>query len=37
MKVKPSIKPRCNKCYRVIRKGRRYIYCEDRRHVQRQG
>ncbi|KAI9159336.1 54S ribosomal protein L36, mitochondrial [Blastocladiella emersonii ATCC 22665] len=36
--VRASIKPRCEHCYGVVRKGRRYILCKkDPKHKQRQG
>ncbi|ORZ37216.1 hypothetical protein BCR44DRAFT_1430699 [Catenaria anguillulae PL171] len=36
--VRASIKPRCEHCYMVMRKGRRYILCKKvARHKQRQG
>lgn len=37
-KVKTSTKLRCKDCYRVVRKGRVYIYCKTNgKHKQRQG
>ncbi len=37
MKVKPSIKVRCEKCQIVRRKGVVRIICSNPRHKQRQG
>ena len=37
MKVKPSVKPRCEKCKIIIRKGRVMVICENSRHKQVQG
>ncbi len=37
MKVKASVKKRCEKCKIVRRKGRIYVICENPRHKQRQG
>ena len=37
MKVKASVKRRCNKCKLVRRKGRIYVICENPKHKQRQG
>jgi large subunit ribosomal protein L36 len=37
MKVKPSVKVRCEKCKIIRRKGRVMVICEDPRHKQRQG
>ncbi len=37
MKVSPSIKPRCKKCRRIMRRRVKYIVCENPRHKQRQG
>ncbi|MEK7565449.1 MAG: 50S ribosomal protein L36 [Patescibacteria group bacterium] len=37
MKVQASVKPRCNKCKIVRRKGRIYVVCQNPRHKQRQG
>jgi len=37
MKVRPSVKPMCEKC-KVIRRHRRVmVICENPRHKQRQG
>ncbi|KAJ3359999.1 hypothetical protein GGF32_008797 [Allomyces javanicus] len=36
--VRASVKPRCEHCYVVVRKGRRYVLCKkSTRHKQRQG
>ncbi len=37
MKVKASVKPRCEKCKVVRRQGVVRIICTNRRHKQRQG
>ncbi|MEK7129920.1 MAG: 50S ribosomal protein L36 [Patescibacteria group bacterium] len=37
MKVRASIKPMCNKCKIVRRRGRVYIVCDNPKHKQRQG
>lgn len=37
MKVKPSIKPRCEKCKIIVRKRKVRIICQDSRHKQVQG
>ncbi|OQY49130.1 MAG: 50S ribosomal protein L36 [Anaerolineaceae bacterium 4572_78] len=37
MKVKPSVKKRCNKCKIIKRRGVIRIICSDPRHKQRQG
>ncbi|KAI6647231.1 Mitochondrial/chloroplast ribosomal protein L36 [Oopsacas minuta] len=38
MKVKTSIRKRCDSCYVMKRKGRFYIYClKKKTHKQRQG
>lgn len=37
MKVRASVKPICNKCKIVKRRGRVYIVCENPKHKQRQG
>jgi large subunit ribosomal protein L36 len=37
MKVRPSVKPMCEKC-KVIRRHRRvFVICDNPRHKQRQG
>jgi len=37
MKVKPSVKPMCDKCKIIRRHGRVMVICENLRHKQRQG
>jgi large subunit ribosomal protein L36 len=37
MKVKPSVKPMCDKCKVIRRGGRVMVICENLRHKQRQG
>jgi large subunit ribosomal protein L36 len=37
MKVKPSVKKRCEKCKVIRRKGIVRIVCSIRKHNQRQG
>jgi large subunit ribosomal protein L36 len=37
MKVRASVKPMCNKCKVVRRKGVVRVICENKRHKQRQG
>jgi large subunit ribosomal protein L36 len=37
MKVRSSIKPRCEKCKIIRRKGVMRIICTNPRHKQRQG
>ncbi|MBP9815830.1 50S ribosomal protein L36 [Candidatus Woesebacteria bacterium] len=37
MKVQAAVKRRCPKCIVVIRKGRKYIICENPKHKQKQG
>lgn len=37
MKVQVGVKPRCQKCKVVRRKGVVMIICENHRHKQRQG
>jgi large subunit ribosomal protein L36 len=37
MKVKPSVKRRCEKCKIVKRRGVVRVICENPRHKQRQG
>jgi len=37
MKVRPSIKRRCENCKIVRRKGRLRVICSDPRHKMRQG
>ena len=37
MKVKPSVKPICEKCKVIKRKGRVMIICANPKHKPRQG
>ena len=37
MKVRPSVKPICDKCKVIKRKGRVMVICENPKHKQRQG
>ena len=37
MKVKPSVKPMCDKCRVIRRKGVVRVICDKPRHKQRQG
>lgn len=37
MKVRPSVKRRCEKCKIVRRRGTVYVICENPNHKQRQG
>ena len=37
MKVRPSVKPICDKCRVIRRKGRVMVICENPKHKQRQG
>ena len=37
MKVRPSVKPMCEKCKVIKRNGRVMVICENPRHKQRQG
>ncbi len=37
MKVRPSVKKRCEKCKIIIRKGKVRIICENKKHKQVQG
>ena len=37
MKVRPSVKPICDKCRIIKRKGRVMVICENPKHKQRQG
>ncbi len=37
MKVKPSVKRRCDKCKIIKRRGIVRVICENPRHKQRQG
>lgn len=37
MKVKPSVKPRCEKCKVILRKGKVRVICDNPNHKQIQG
>ncbi len=37
MKVRASVKKRCEKCRIIKRKGRVMVICENPRHKQKQG
>ena len=37
MKVRPSVKPICEKCKVIKRKGHGMVICENRKHKQKQG
>ena len=37
MKVRPSVKPMCEKCKVIRGKGRVMVICENHKHKQRQG
>ena len=37
MKVRPSVKPICEECKVIKRKGRVMVICENPKHKQRQG
>ena len=37
MKVRPSVKPICDKCKVIKRKGTIRVICENPKHKQRQG
>lgn len=37
MKVRPSVKPMCEKCRVIKRKGSIRIICENPKHKQKQG
>ena len=37
MKVRPSVKPMCEKCKIIKRKGHVMVICENPKHKQRQG
>lgn len=37
MKVKPSVKPMCEKCKIIRREGRVMVICENPKHKQKQG
>jgi large subunit ribosomal protein L36 len=37
MKVRPSVKPMCEKCKVIKRHGKVMVICENPKHKQRQG
>ena len=37
MKVRPSVKPICDKCKVIRRKGKVMVICEILKHKQKQG
>ncbi len=37
MKVRPSVKPMCEKCKMIKRKGKIMVICENPKHKQKQG
>ena len=37
MKIRPSVKPMCEKCRIIKRKGRVMVICENPKHKQKQG
>jgi large subunit ribosomal protein L36 len=37
MKVRPSVKPMCEKCKVIKRKGNVMVICENPKHKQKQG
>jgi len=37
MKVRPSVKPICEKCKIIRRKGKVMVICQNAKHKQRQG
>ena len=37
MKVRPSVKPICEKCKVIKRKGQNISVCENPKHKQKQG
>ena len=37
MKVRPSVKPICDKCKVIKRRGKIRVICENPKHKQRQG
>ena len=37
MKVRPAVKPMCEKCKVIKRKGRIMVICDNPKHKQRQG
>ena len=37
MKVRPSVKPMCDKSKVIKREGKVLVICKDKKHKQRQG
>lgn len=37
MKIRPSVKPICEKCKIIKRKGKVMVICENPKHKQKQG
>lgn len=37
MKVRPSVKPICDQCKVITRKGKVMVICSNPRHKQKQG
>ena len=37
MKVRPSVKPICEKCKVIRRRGKVMVICEEPKHKQKQG
>ncbi len=37
MKVKPSVKPMCDKCKVIRREGKVMVICQNKKHKQVQG
>ena len=37
MKVRPSVKPMCDKCKVIKRKGKVMVICVEQKHKQRKG
>ena len=37
MKIAASVKPRCDKCRVIRRRGRVLVICDNPKHKQRQG
>ena len=37
MKITASVKPRCDKCRVIRRRGRVLVICDNPKHKQRQG
>ena len=37
MKVRPSVKPMCEKCRVIKRAGKVLVICPNKKHKQRQG